>query len=164
VKKVKLLFDISGMIDGIVDGRGNGIFFCGYNLLKELFGRGNLNVMLYCSKEKAYLVEKAKSLNETLAKIPLAEYSDIDDAVIYWEELKYKNKIKNGSKIKRIKIQIILAFLKLLSKISCNILFSSQYQEIFKDVDIFFSPLGVIPDEIRIVKHIQKFDIKQIKY
>ncbi len=91
-----------------------------------------------------------------MAKIPLAEYSDIDDAVIYWQELKYNNKIQKESKIKRLHIKMVLTFLKLLSKICYDLDLNEQYKEIFKNIDIFFSPYLAVPKEIRGIKHIQQ--------
>ncbi|MEI8129401.1 MAG: glycosyltransferase family 1 protein [bacterium] len=155
--KKNLLFDATGLVDGILDGRGNGIFFTSYNILMELVRREEFNIILYCSAKKAFLFKKAKSLDKNLAKIPLAEYSDIDDAVIYWQELKYNNKIQKESKIKRLHIKIVLAFLKLLSKICYDLDLNEQYKEVFKDIDIFFSPYLAVPKEIQGIKHIQQY-------
>ena len=126
--KKNLLFDATGLVDGILDGRGNGIFFTSYNILMELVKREEFNIILYCSAKKAFLFKKAKSLDKNLAKIPLAEYSDIDDAVIYWQELKYNNKIQKESKIKRLHIKMVLTFLKLLSKICYDLDLNEQYK------------------------------------
>lgn len=160
-KKLSILFDISGIIDGIANNKGNGIFFASYNILLEMSKQENMDIKLYCSLDKFCIMEKALKLDKILTAIPridFREFLKIESLIIHFEKLKYENSENNGNKIVRVFIKTGLNFLKIIKAIILKFK-HKQMEEFLKDIDVYFSPFGFIPKEIKQVKHITKFNL-----
>lgn len=158
-KKLSILFDVSEIVEGIVSKEGNGVFFASYNILMGVLKQKDLKVSLYCSSEKAIRLKEAFNKDKSLADVPVISLSDflkLESTILKFEKLKYKNKQENESKIVRFFIKITLDLLKVIKKFSLKFK-NKKIDEFFKDIDIFFSTVGAIPQEIRNVKHIKKF-------
>lgn len=156
-KKINFVFDISAIVEGIANERGNGISFCAYNMLKEFLKRDNLNIIAYCSPEKLpymYQCFEKDSIIKNIAKLDIYNNFAIESLIIRYEILKAQSEQKNQRRF----IKFILALLKTIKTLTYKFN-AKKYSKLLQDIDIFFSPLGAIPDEISIVKHIKKCNV-----
>jgi len=160
VVKKRILFDSTILINGTLNTSArSGVYFVCYNILKELIKRNEFEVTLYCDKSKSYLVIDTINSDEILKNVPFIKYSKLDNIIIDWESKKYKNKINKGNKIIRVGIKTILNLLKLFLKVKNKLNLNKEQEEIFKNFDVFLSPVFAIPDEIKNINHIKKYTI-----
>ncbi len=153
-KKINILFDAYILAEAdFKDSARSGIFFTALNLLKEFSQNENVNISIYCSNKKF-----SAKLKKTLDK--------------YFPNNKFNN----------LYLEILSPIEKLHSRLTCNykekknpltklgITAASaikkivhwkhtDYENLTKDIDIYFSPVYKIPDEIKNIKSIKKYTI-----
>lgn len=156
-KKLNVLFDTTSLIDRIISHSGNGIFFAAYNILAALSQREELNLYLYCSSKKMPMFDDAAKIDNILSKNKLYNHSKFDSIIIYWETLNYKNQLNNRNRFLRMFIKLILGILKIAKSLLIKFKKNNQYEHLYKDIDIFFSPHQMVPIEFQNIQHIQKY-------
>lgn len=159
-KKINVLYDATILTNGTVNAPArSGVYFVAYNILQELLTRKEFDITLYCEKSRAHLVLDAINSDDTLKNLPVAEYSKLDNLIVHWELLKYKNKVNKGNKILRVLIKTTLNFLKSISDIKTKLNMGNDYNKLYKNYDAFFSPVFANPPELNNVKHLKKYNI-----
>lgn len=159
-KKINVLFDATVLENGANKSAArSGIYFVAYNILLEMIKRKELEVKLYCNPSKLHKVAEIINEDENLANLQIAEYSKLDKLISRWEFLKYSNKQKKGNKIVRVFIKTTLNLLKFIYDNKNKLNFVNEYKNIYKDVEIFFSPFDAIPLEVKSIKNIKKYTI-----
>ena len=78
-KKIRLLYDISSMVDHIKRRTGTGIFTVSYNILKELARRSVFDVSLYSSNQN-FSLDELKAVEPFMGKLKVfnGDYMNID--------------------------------------------------------------------------------------
>ncbi len=152
-KKINILFDAITLGENDTKTKNrSGIWFTVYNILKEFSANSNVNIYIYCSKKKL-----STKLTQTLEKY----FPDNNFKKLYIDTLgpfeyehskltcAYKEKKKFLTKLK-------LFFVSALKKV-----FKKQinYKELTKDIDVYFSPVYKIPDEIQNLTSIKKYTL-----
>lgn len=160
-KKINVLFDASVLINGTEKAPArSGVYFVAYNILLELLKRDELQVTLYSNVSNAPLVLEAIKNDEKLKKVPILKYSKLDNLIIKWEILKYKNKVNRGNKILRVGIKTILNCLKFISDVNNKLhIIDKSYEKLYANYDVFFSPVFAIPEKIRNIDNLKKYCI-----
>lgn len=152
-KKINVLFDATSVIDGILDRRGNGIFFASYNILISLAKSEELNVILFCESKRINDLKEAAKLDKNLANLSLAKFSLIDSLIAYRYEIReQKDFIHQFQKI-------ILTPVKIIKLIKNKLNLNKEYEKVFSDIDVFFSSFQAIPPEVKNIKRIKKYTI-----
>lgn len=156
-KKIKLLYDATNLEYGLQNTPArSGIYFVVYNVLLEMLKREEFEVTLYTDFGAAYLVNEAIKTDNALAGAQIIKHSALNKLIIYFESLKYKNKIHNKSKLVRVLIKTILNLLKLMAKIKTLLNVDQYNKKMLKDFDVLFSPAGsVFPNAITAEHHKQ---------
>ena len=153
-KKINILFDAYVLAEG--DNKTSsrsGIFFTTLNILKEFSKNEKINVSIYCSNKK-YSVKLKEILDKYFPNNYFNNlYLDILSPI---EKLHskltcdYKEK-KNP--LTKIGILSTSAIKKSLPKKSVNL------EKLTKDIDIYFSPVYKIPEDIKKIKSIRKYTL-----
>ena len=152
-KKINLLFDAAILAENdFKNAKRSGIFFTALNILKEFSKNENLNINIYCPNKKisAKLVQTLKKYfpDNNFDNMFLKMLSPLD---LLHSKLTCQYKEKKSFPVK---LQLIFASaLKKTFKTSIN------YEELFKNIDIYFSPVDLIPEEIKPIKRIKKYTI-----
>lgn len=152
-KKINLLFDAAILAENdFKNAKRSGIFFTALNILKEFSKNENLNISIYCPNKKisAKLVQTLKKYfpDNNFDNMFLKMLSPLD---LLHSKLTCQYKEKKSFPVK---LQLIFASaLKKTFKTSIN------YEELFKNIDIYFSPVDLIPEEIKPIKRIKKYTI-----
>lgn len=159
-KKINVLFDATILENGVAKSAArSGIYFVAYNILLELIKRDEFNIELYCAPDKLHKIQEFIKADENLCKLKVAEYSKLDNLLSHWEFLKYKNKKNKENKIIRVGIKTILNCIKFIHENKYKFNKNNEYQILYKDFDIFFSPFEAIPRDIKNIDHIKKYTI-----
>jgi len=159
-KKLNLLYDASVLINGAKNSTArSGVYFVAYNLLLEMLKREDLSVKIYCYPKYRHLLDEVINNDENLKNLSIAKYSKIDKMVIHFEYLKYQNKQQKNSKIVRVAIKTLLNCFKFISEIGNTYKINQEYKKIFKEIDAFFSPWQAVPQEIKNISHIKKYEL-----
>lgn len=156
-KKLNVIFDATALFP--ISQRScnrSGIFYCAYNILKEMLDRPELNVCLYVSPERyatelqlsrtyftqaTYLHDFSSYFNEAVAKINM---------LLCMLHQKYY--------CKKIIRKFIYAFIFLCQKIFVlSVKKNSSFDVALKNADVFFSPLYKVPDFIWKYKNIKPY-------
>ena len=153
-KKINILFDAYVLAEGDnTNASRSGIFFTAINILKEFSKNENINLSIYCSNRKF-----SAKLEKTLKKyFPENNFNNLYlDLLNPIEKLhsaltcSYKEKKRTLTKLG---IFATSGIKKLLPKTNIN------YENLTKDIDIYFSPVYKIPDEIKNIKSIKKYTL-----
>lgn len=159
-KKINVLYDGSVLENGLENAAArSGVFFVAYNILLEMLKRDELNVTVYCDPAKNHLVSEFVKNNDLLKDLNFIKYSKLDELIEKFKKIKYYNKYNNGSKIVRFFIKLFLNLLKLIKNVINTLNLDSSYKKIYKDIDVFFSPLYAVPVHIKNIKSIKKYTI-----
>jgi glycosyltransferase involved in cell wall biosynthesis len=163
MKKIKLLYDVNLLINTPKNCIRTGIFFVAYNVLKHLSENPNFDVILYISDnhvwhiQKDFFLSRFKSIkiilnppqshqskkNIKIHKINMAQTSNFFKKIVFILKI-----IKNY--LRFYIIQIIIQIIKLRER---------KYENIFKSINIFLSPLLAPDDKVAGYKNIIHFSI-----
>lgn len=160
-KKINVLFDATVLENGVAKSAArSGVYFVAYNILLELLKRNELQVSLYSDTSIAHLVFEIIKSDPKLKNVVFEKYSILDKLIIKWELLKYRNKVEKGNKILRVGIKTILNCLKFISDVNNKLnIVDESYEKLYKNYDVFFSPVFVIPEKIRNIAKLKKYCI-----
>lgn len=157
-KKITIAFDVSvlGSV-GISNVGRSGIVLTTLEILKRLIQNEKLIIFAYCSKndlEGFHLLQKREPL--------LSSLQIINNQKFFWDKKFYLAK-----KIKSIKNKypqyfnfVLLKYfhsfyLKFVNII--RVLYLKKTKREYSDIDVFFSPVFSIPEEIKGISHIKKY-------
>lgn len=158
--KLNVLYDASELINGAESTAArSGIYFVVYNILVELLKRDNINLFVYSNTKNFHYTQNVIRNDEKLKNAKIIKYSKLDEKIANLEKLKFLNKANKESKIKRVAIKIVLLALKVFAEISLRLDFNNPYKKVYKDIDVFFSPIKAIPRHVRSIKRIKKYTI-----
>lgn len=158
-KKINVLFDATVLENGCSNTAArSGIFFVAYNILLELLHRNELEIQIYCHPSKLHKLKELCDADGNLVDLKFAKYSKLDSMIAHFEFLKYKNKKNKENKIVRVGIKTVLNIIKFINEHK-NKFNNHEYETLYKDIDIFFSPFEAIPSAVRNIKHIEKYTI-----
>lgn len=153
-KKINILFDAYILAEADFKGSArSGIFFTALNLLKEFSKNEKINLSIYCSNKKA-----SAKLKHTLDKyFPNNHFNNLYLEILSPIEkvhtqltCSYKDK-KNP--LTKLGIVASSALKKALPKKYID------YEKLTNNIDIYFSPVYKIPDEIINIKSIKKYTL-----
>ena len=151
MKKVNLLYDATLVCNMLTkDSFRSGIFFVAYNVLLEFLKRPNYNVYLYAD-DLVNLKKLIKTYPE-FSECKVYKFSILQEAVSYLKHKKNQNKMNGGLSLMR-GIYVLTA--SLLKK--CYSFWGGNSK--LSDIDVYFSPMNVIPDFVRINEKIKSFTI-----
>lgn len=153
-KKINILFDAYVLAEADnTNASRSGIFFTAINILKEFSKNENINLSIYCSNKK-FSAKLEKTLNKYFPENNFNNfYLDLLNPI---EKLhsaltcSYKEK---KHILTKLGILATSGVKKILPKININ------YEKLTKDIDIYFSPVYKIPDEIKKIKSIKKYTL-----
>lgn len=151
--KINILFDALTLAENDTKtGNRSGIWFTVYNILKEFSQNENVNIYIYCSKKKF-----SAKLTQTLEKyFPDNNFKNfyIDTLGPFeYEHSKLTCEYKEKKKfLTKLKLFFVSAMKKALAK-------KINYTELTKDIDVYFSPVYKIPDEIEKLTTIKKYTL-----
>lgn len=150
--KIKVLFDVRVLAENnIKTGNRSGIFFTALNLLNEFAKNENIQIGIYSSNKKVYLLVE-KLLNEYFPE------NNFEEVYIQTQSPLEKKKAELSFQYKQKKCiytKIKLLLLSILIKIFPN----KQLEEKINQYDVYFSPAMKLPPEILKNKRIQKFTL-----
>ena len=151
-KKINLVFDVTIFILGKIDKTSRtGIYFASLNIINELYKNPNFNISFYCDRKLIPLIKDIEVIQKY--NCDLINYKDLSDDFWKFYNIKQKRKELKKQNFKRFLLKFkqlyYLQKFKLINK-KINI---HQYDY----TNIFFSPCFKIPDEIKELKHIQKY-------
>ena len=165
-KKINLLYD--GLLLTAYFDKGvhrTGIFFTAYNILKELHKSNIFNItLLFYKEQKKYLPMIKKE--RFLSKFKYILFLNTNNNQKFNEYITInKNKLKNSknifsvlySLIKIIMYNILLLLYNLFPNISLKK--NNKLKKIINISNIFFSPYGIIPNEIVFNRKIRKYSM-----
>lgn len=156
-KNLNVIFDATALFPiSQKNCNRSGIFYCAYNILKELLNRPEINVCLYVAPERyatelllsrlyftqtTYLHDFSGYFNEALAKV----------VSLLWT-------LHQKFYCKKIFRKIIYAFIFVCQKIFIvSVKNNSSFSATLKNADVFFSPIYRVPDFIRKYKNIKPY-------
>lgn len=151
--KINILFDALTLAENDTKtGNRSGIFFTTLNLLKEFSKIANVNISIYCSCNKF-----VSNLDKTLDRyFPNNKFNKLYLETITPLELEHSKLTCKYKEKKEIFTKLKLFFVSALKKIFKK---KINYQELTKDIDVYFSPVYKIPDEIEQLTSIKKYTI-----
>lgn len=153
MKKLNILFDALVLVENDTKtGNRSGIFFTALNLLNEFSQNENINISIYCSNKKF-----AARLNQTLEKyFPNNKFNKLYLKSLSPLEFAHSSLTCKYKQKKQFITKFKLFFVSALKKVFKN---NINYEELTKEIDIYFSPAFKIPDEIYNLKSIKKFTL-----
>jgi glycosyltransferase involved in cell wall biosynthesis len=154
MKKINLLFDASLIIQNINSKNINrsGIYFVAYNLLR-CFAKSNIYKTILLVPSGTKFTNK-NELEIFLSSFPIISLPDE-------EENRFKKNISVHKEYIKKSKNIIVTILRLL-KIFKNILLmkiSRRNNDVFNNIDVFFTPIFAVSDIIKNKRFIKKFHI-----
>lgn len=160
-KKLNILYDATLLREFFnKNSSRSGIFWVAYNILIELAKNENFNVYLYSSNIDEYLKLKNILLNNktTLKNCKLFyNVSLLREILIFLKEKKHHYKSKK-KKIKKFFINIVINFYKIF--LDFIYFFKKENNNIsLKNINVFFSPIFLVPEEIQQYKNIQCYTV-----
>ena len=149
-KKINLLFDAAILAENdFKNAKRSGIFFVALNILKEFARDERINVYIYSSNKKI----SAKLTNILIKYFPdnnfIMFYKEILTPLEYLHSkltCQYKEK-------KNLPTKLILFGVSALKKI-----LPKKYID-YSNIDVYFSPVAAIPDEIKKIETIKKYTL-----
>lgn len=152
-EKINILFDALTLAENDTKtGNRSGIWFTVYNILKEFANNKNVNIYIYCSKKKF-----SAKLSKTLEKyFPNNNFNNFYINTLGPFEFEH-SKLTCEYKEKKNKLtKLKLFFTSVLKKLFTK---KTDYKKLTENIDIYFSPVYKIPDEIENIEKIKKVTI-----
>ena len=102
-KKINLLFDATEMVDHLKNETGTGIYTVSYNILRELSGRQNVYVELYCSDAKRQVLKETVGNQKSwINNLKIFEKSELNKFDVFFSPMRaVPDLIENSKFIKK---------------------------------------------------------------
>ena len=152
-KKINLVFDVSILHAGLDKQAGrSGIYFTGFNILRQFIQSKDLKISFYCRQDwikklkKGLKNELSEFKNYKIINKNLKKYTEKSD----YYKLRKKEAKKAKKKLKKAFFHVMYAYWKF--RLRCH-----QYK--LSKIDVFFSPVWAIPEEIKNIENIKKYTL-----
>lgn len=151
-----VIYDVTQLVDGEINKScRSGIYFVSVNILNKLLLRKDVNVFLWTSPSRVYLLKKLESENASNAKSIL----NANKIVFFLSKIETCLKIfawkHEGRFFFRKILWIMIYFMDLLS----NLLFCPKIKNFSSQKPVFFSPGGAVPKYFAKQREIVKYAI-----
>ena len=154
MKKLNILFDAYVLAECDNTGASrSGIFFTALNILKEFSKNENINISIYCSNKKF-----STKLEKALKKyFPNNNFNNLYLEILSPIEKLHSRLTCNYKEKKNPLTKLGITAASAIKKIVHGK--HTDYENLTKDIDIYFSPVYKIPDEIKNIKSIKKYTL-----
>lgn len=156
--KKKLLFDANVLANGAFQTTArSGVYFVAYNILLEMLRRTELDVTLFYNTKSAHFVETVLDNDDCLKNVKRLKFSPLDKIISRLEFAKYNNKQNKENLFQRLWIKFRLNCFGLIKNLMNLFGLDKHYVKKLKDINVFFSPWGIVPDFVQKNKHIKNY-------
>lgn len=165
MEPIKVLYDATHIGEcACFRQNGSGIYSVTYNILRELLKRPEFKVQLYCAPCAVYGLRTAIKRDDALKECTIRDDNStvLDDAITFMHSCRENAGNSKAGFFWTVCIKITIKVIKIMNVFlqRLNRLFHRENnQQRYSDVDIFFSPVYVIPDEIKHIDRIRKYTI-----
>lgn len=152
MKTINILFDASVIIKSLEKTSFNrtGIFWCAYNIIKQFGGSELYKVTLLVSP--GIFFRKKSDLKAFISSFPVIIYFD---KALFQKKIDFKiNQLKKNNYLLYIPVFLLKHIIQL-----CFVFLPKTKNELFDDIDVYFSPAHAVPDIIRNNPEIKSFHL-----